>query len=83
MARKELVGKINNYVVTFTIEGSFVTVKVYDTKSGETLEGVTHFTEDPRRLEEDAEMRKRFAETVVKMLEFFKELNKLIRNKIR
>lgn len=83
MDGKVLVERVNHYIVTFTIEGSYVSVKVYDTESGETLEGGAHFIEDPRKLEEDAEMRKRFAKVAVEMLEFFKELHKLIENKSR
>jgi len=83
MDKKVLVERVDHYIVTFTIEGNYVAVQVHDTRSGETLEGTAHFIEDPRKLEEDTGMRKRFAKTAVEILEFFKELHSLIETKSR
>jgi len=83
MDKKVLVERVDHYIVTFIIEGNYITVQVHDTKSGETLDGGAHLIEDPRKFEEDAEMRKRFAKTAVEILEFFQELRILIENRSR
>jgi hypothetical protein len=77
---KEYVEEVGNYVVTFTIEGDWVRVVVYDRERGDGVAGYHHFTEDPARLLENREARRLYAETVIEILKVFREHHRTIGN---
>jgi hypothetical protein len=80
MSEKVYVEKIDNYLITFTIDGYFVTVQIQDLASGDGMVGYQHFFDDPTKLLENEELRKMYAETLIKMLKFFRKYHKLIGN---
>jgi hypothetical protein len=73
----EFTETVDQYIVTFTIDGEFVTIKVYDTVNKDSVVGRMHFVADPSNLLDDAEMRKRIARTVIKLLPIFRKYHEL------
>lgn len=82
MSKKVYVEKIDNYLITFTIDGNFVTIQIQDLESGDGMTSYQHFFDDPTKLLEDEELRKKYAETLIKILKFFRDYHTIVGNVI-